>query len=178
MKWSQIILHPKEINQISEELTIELQQQQKKTITGTVIDIEGVPLIGVNIIEVGTTSNGTITDSNGEFSLQVEDNSTIHISYIGYLEQDISTSGRTTFDIVLLEDTRTLEEIVVIGYGVAKKSDLTGSVASVSGEELIKRNPINMEQGLQGLAPGVQVIRTSGSPDGGYCPYSRNCNYQ
>lgn len=167
VKGSQIILHPKEINQISEELTIELQQQQKKTITGTVIDIEGVPVIGVNIIEVGTTSNGTITDSNGEFSLQVEDNSTIHISYIGYLEQDISTSGRTTFDIVLLEDTRTLEEIVVIGYGVAKKSDLTGSVASVSGEELIKRNPINMEQGLQGLAPGVQVIRTSGSPDGG-----------
>ena len=145
-----------------EELAI-IAQQQKKKITGKVIDEAGMPIIGANIIEVGTT-NGTVTDVDGNFTLDVGDNAVIHISYIGYLEQSINTIGRTNFDIILREDTRALEEVVVIGYGTMKKSDLTGSVASVKGEALTGIPVRSASEALQGKVPGVTIMSTGGSP--------------
>ena len=90
-------------------------QQTRKTITGTVVDINGESVIGANIIEVGTPSNGTITDVNGRFTLIVSVDASVQISYIGYLSQTINTTGRTTFHITLVEDTQSLEEVVVVG---------------------------------------------------------------
>ena len=139
-------------------------QQQGKTITGKVVDVNGEPIIGANIIEVGTT-NGTVTDIDGNFSLKVADNATIRISYIGYLEQEINTAGKTSFNITLVEDTQALEEVVVIGYGVVRKSDLTGSVASLKSDDLAKMATFSPISALQGRAAGVHVIQSSGSPD-------------
>ncbi|MDN5291923.1 MAG: TonB-dependent starch-binding outer membrane protein SusC, partial [Anaerophaga sp.] len=113
-------------------------------------------------------TNGTVTDIDGNFSLKVADNATIRISYIGYLEQKINTAGKTSFNITLAEDTQALEEVVVVGYGTMKKSDLTGAVVSVSSDDMMKRNPINLGQGLQGAAPGVSVMMNSGSPTGDF----------
>ena len=138
-------------------------QQQKKQISGRVVDESGIPIIVANIIEVGTT-NGTVTDADGHFTLDVGDDAVIHISYIGYLEQSINTIGRTNFDITLREDTRALEEVVVIGYGTMKKSDLTGSVASVKGEALTGIPVRSAAEALQGKVPGVTIMSTGGSP--------------
>ncbi len=136
---NQIILSPKEKATETVSL-VEGVQQQQKTITGKVTDTNGEPIIGANIIEVGTT-NGTVTDIDGNFSLQVEDDAILHISYIGYLEQDINTTGKTSVNVVLQEDTKTLEELVVIGYGSVRKSDLTGSISTVK-TDAIKDEPI------------------------------------
>ncbi|MBP9031417.1 MAG: TonB-dependent receptor [Dysgonomonadaceae bacterium] len=161
---NQIILSPKEKAKEIVSL-VEGVQQQQKTITGKVTDSNGEPIIGANIIEVGTT-NGTVTDIDGNFSLQVEDDAILHISYIGYLEQDINTTGKTSVNVVLQEDTKTLEELVVIGYGSVRKSDLTGSISTVK-TDAIKDEPIQrMEQILQGRVSGVSVTNTSGAPDG------------
>ena len=142
---------------------IERSQQQKKNITGTVVDASGTPIIGANIVEAGTT-NGTITDVDGNFSLDVENNALIHISYIGYLEQNINTEGKRKFDIVLSEDTRALEDLVVVGYGTQKKLNLTGAVSSISADELIKRPSYSTANLLQGKIPGLQIIQQSGEP--------------
>ena len=107
------ILLSKEENISSEELSTLIAQQQKKQITGTVVDESGIPIIGANIIEQGTT-NGTITDIDGNFNLSIEDGAVIHVSYIGYLNQDIITSGRNNFNITLQEDTQTLDELIVV----------------------------------------------------------------
>lgn len=140
-------------------------QQQKKGISGTVIDETGTPVIGANIVETGTT-NGTVTDVDGKFVLTVEDNATIRISYIGYLEQIINTSGRNSFDIRLQEDAKSLEELVVVGYGTMRKRDLTGSVSSIK-EEDIHRSPVtSFDQAIQGKAAGVQVSQASSAPGG------------
>jgi TonB-linked SusC/RagA family outer membrane protein len=138
-------------------------QQQKKTITGTVVDAAGAPVIGANIIEAGT-SNGTVTDVDGRFSLSVDDNASIHISYIGYLEQDIHTERKTSFDITLLEDTKALDELVVIGYGTVRKSDLTGAVGSVVGSDIANRKTTQVSQALQGAMSGVLVTRNENAP--------------
>lgn len=140
---------------------------QNVTIEGTVTDTKGESLIGVNIIEVGATSNGTITDSEGKFKLTVAKDAVIRVSYIGYLSQDISVAGKASFNIVLEEDTKSLDEVVVIGYGVAKKSDLTGSVASVSAKQFKDQPVKRIEDILQGRTPGVQVTTLSGMPGGG-----------
>jgi TonB-linked SusC/RagA family outer membrane protein len=140
-----------------------IQQPAKKQITGRVVDAQGEAIIGANIIETGTT-NGTVTDVDGKFSLSVDNNATIHISYIGYLEQDINTAEKTIFDIVLQEDTRALDELVVIGYGTMKKSDLTGSVASVSSDELAAYPSLGATQALQGRAAGVMITSKNGEP--------------
>src|SRR5690606_24310624 len=114
MEGNHILLSKKE-NTNSEEVSTALAQQQKKQITGTVVDQAGDPVIGANIIEQGTT-NGTVTDIDGNFNLIVENDATIHISYIGYLDQIISTINRTSFNITLREDTQSLDELVVVGY--------------------------------------------------------------
>jgi TonB-linked SusC/RagA family outer membrane protein len=139
------------------------QQQQKRTITGTVVDAAGLPVIGANIIEVGTT-NGTVTNTDGKFSLSVADKATIRITYIGYLDQDVNTEGGTVFSISLAEDTRALDELVVVGYGLARKGDLTGSISSVQGADLINRSTQQLSTAMQGQVAGVQVTRSSGGP--------------
>jgi TonB-linked SusC/RagA family outer membrane protein len=138
-------------------------KQQKKQISGIVTDIQGEPIIGANIIEAGTT-NGTVTDINGNFVLNVADNATIRISYLGYIEQNISIAGKSSINITLKEDTQTLEDLVVIGYGSMKKRDVTGSITSITSEDITKKIPANVYEALQGQAPGVQVVMGSGQP--------------
>jgi TonB-linked SusC/RagA family outer membrane protein len=145
---------------------IRTAQQQKRTITGKVTDEAGEPVIGANIIEKGTT-NGTVTDVDGNFSLQVAENAVLQISYIGYLPQDINTSNKTTFNIVLVEDTKALEELVVIGYGTARKIDLTGSISSLGGDQLRMKSTPQLSSQMQGQMAGVQITRSSGDPSAG-----------
>ena len=137
--------------------------QQGKRVSGTVTDSYGEPIIGANIVEKGTT-NGTITDIDGKFSLQVADNAVLVITYIGFTRQEITLGNRTSVNITMEEDSKSLEEVVVVGYGVQKKANLTGSVDAVKGEELTRRPVVNTAQALQGLAPGVTITSNSGSP--------------
>ena len=137
---------------------------QTKTVTGTVVDEMGEPVIGANVIVVGTT-NGATTDIDGNFSIQdVANGASLRVTYIGYKEQIIPVAGKTQFSIALAEDRDELDEVVVIGYGTVKKRDLTGAVASVSGDKL-KANPVsNVAQALQGQLPGVSVTSQDGRP--------------
>ncbi|WP_286854239.1 SusC/RagA family TonB-linked outer membrane protein, partial [Proteiniphilum sp. UBA5259] len=138
-------------------------QQIKKTIIGVITDQKGESIIGANIVEVGTT-NGTVTDINGNFALRVEPDATIHISYIGYLSQDIYTSGRNTFKIVLEEDTKALEEVVVVGYGTQNKVTITGSISTISTAELTQSPVSNISNALAGRLPGLLSVQRSGQP--------------
>ena len=128
------------------------------------MDAAGVPLIGVNVLEKGTT-NGTITDFDGKFSLNVSSpNAKLVISYIGYVSQEVSVPKNGELKVVLKEDTETLEEVVVVGYGTQKKANLSGSVSSVDSEQLQNRPIQNVSSGLQGLMPGVTITGTNGAP--------------
>lgn len=133
-------------------------------ITGRITDTQGELLIGVNIMEKGT-SNGTITDVDGHYTLQVKDeNATIVFSYIGYNKQEIPLNGRTTLNVVLQEDSKSLEEVVVVGYGTQKKVNLTGAVASIDGNTLNDRPGYSVSQMIQGKVPGLTITPTSGRP--------------
>lgn len=165
MEGNHIILSTNKKESSETRTEIIAQQQQKKRISGTVLDESGQPIIGANIIEAGTT-NGTVTDMDGKFTLDVSDNATIRISYIGYLEQEVNTSGKNTLNITLIEDTQTLEEIVVVGYGVQKKVNLTGAVSNVQIDQLNKRTVAQTSSALQGLVPGVTITQRSGKPGG------------
>ncbi|BBD46388.1 TonB-dependent receptor plug (Precursor) [Petrimonas sp. IBARAKI] len=173
-------MHAKPIYSQDNKPTVEkdvlIQQQPlQKAITGKIIDEQGEPIIGVNIVEKGT-SNGTVTDVEGNFSLKVSSNAILQISYIGYLAQEIPTDRRNSFSIVLIEDTKTLEELVVIGYGMVKKSDLTGSVSSVKAEDINAFATSNVLQALQGRSSGVMVKQNSGSPGGAVSVRIRGTN--
>ena len=137
---------------------------QNRAIGGTVVDATGAPVVGAAVVVVGNTSIGAVTDLNGNFSLRVPAGSSISVTCIGYAEQVIPVGDQSNFRIVLQEDTEFLDETVVIGYGVQRKSDLTGSVASVRAEDLQNRSTSNAAAALQGKAAGVQVINTSGKP--------------
>lgn len=104
------------------------EQQQSISVTGTVVDQNGEPLMGVNVIEKGTT-NGTMTDMDGRFTLSVPGNATLQISYIGYTTEEVVVNNQTKLNITLKEDSQNLDELVVVGYGVVRKADLAGSVA-------------------------------------------------
>jgi TonB-linked SusC/RagA family outer membrane protein len=134
-------------------------------ITGTITDENGDPLPGVNIVIKGTTT-GTVTDVNGKFTIVVPDkNSTIQVSYVGYLPEDFVVGNRIEFNITLLPDITSLDEVVVIGYGTVKRRDLTGSVASVSAKQ-IKDVPVaSTAQAITGRLAGVQITTSEGSPD-------------
>ena len=136
------------------------------TVKGTVVsDSESEPLVGVAILEKGT-GNGTITDIDGNYSIQLKNNNaTLVVSYVGYTTQNISVNGRSKIDIRLVDDSKLLDDVVVVGYGVMKKSDLAGSVASVDREAMMKRAPVNIGQALQGAAAGVMVTAQDGAPD-------------
>lgn len=138
-------------------------EQQKKTITGRVIDEQGESIIGANIMETGTT-NGTVTDVNGRFILDVEVTAIIRISYIGYVAQDIPTVGKTTFEILLQEDLEALEEVVVVGYGTQKKVSVVGAISTITAAE-VKRVPApSLSQALVGKIPGLVSRQLSGEP--------------
>ena len=141
--------------------TTTLQQQQR--ISGTVTDEKGEPLIGVTIIIKGSTE-GTVTDANGNFSLPANVNDVLQFSYIGYIPQEIILRSLKTVQVLLREDSELLDEVVVIGYGTARKSDLTGSVSSLNGDRLNKQTNPNLSAQLQGQMAGVQVMRTTGDP--------------
>lgn len=131
-------------------------QQQKRQITGIVTDKDGEAIIGANIVEKGTT-NGTVTNIDGRFSLNVESDAAILISYIGYLMQEINIVGKTAIDVVLQEDTQALDELVVVGYGTMRKSDLTGSVVRADFEKFRDQPNISILQSLHGSVAGLNV---------------------
>lgn len=137
------------------------QDSPKKKISGIVIDEKGDAVIGASVTVKGSTT-GTITDLDGKFDLETNNNSTLQISYVGYLSQEVKVSNKTTFDIRLEEDTKTLQEVVVIGYGTLKRSDLTGAMASVDTKELTSKSTNNPAEALQGLVSGVTVQKTGG----------------
>lgn len=149
--------------QASELHALEVLQQAKRQIKGKVVDAAGETVIGANVLKKGTT-NGVITDIDGNFVLNVSSGATLEISYIGYVTQTIKVTNQTSLHIVLKEDSETLDEVVVVGYGTMKKSDLSGASVSV-GEDAIKGSVItNLDQSLQGRAAGVSAVSTSGAP--------------
>lgn len=141
-------------------------QQQAKTVTGTVTDVSGEPIIGANIRIKGTTT-GTITDIDGNFSIEAEPQSVIEVSYIGYLTQETVINNQKSIRFLLKEDTKTLDKVVVIGYGVQKKTDLTGSVANINTEKLNTQSNANIGQALQGKIAGVDIVSQGGAPGSG-----------
>ena len=140
--------------------------QQHRTIKGIVKDANGEPIIGANVIVKGNKTIGVITNLNGEFSLEVPSNATLQISYIGYLNKEVKVSGnQVSFNIQLEEDSKTLDEVVVVGYGTQKKANLTGAVSSVDFEEQTKSRPITtVSSALAGLSPGLQASSGSAMP--------------
>ncbi|MDD4437319.1 MAG: TonB-dependent receptor [Tissierellia bacterium] len=139
------------------------RQQQRRIINGKVKDEKGEAIIGANIKEHGTT-NGTISDVDGNFRLQINEDGILHISYIGYLSQDISTSGKTLFEIVLIEDRQTLDELVVVGYGTQSKKTLTGAIASIKNNEIINTKSTDFVNKLQGKIAGLNIRQNAGQP--------------
>lgn len=136
-------------------------QSSKKNVSGTIVDESGMPIIGANVIEKGTT-NGSITDSEGYFTLMVDPNSVLQITYIGYISQEVPVANQTILRIILKEDYQNLDEVVVIGYGTKAKSTVTGAVSTV-GEELFKSKPqANVINTLQGMIPNLQITRSGG----------------
>ena len=141
-------------------------QQSGKVVTGTIVDPSGMPVIGANVMVKGTT-NGTITDMDGKFSLEVEEGATLQISYIGYANQEIKVGNQKTLSIALKEDAEALDELVVVGYGTMKKSDLTGAVANVDQENIKNISTATIDQKLVGQIAGVQIQQVSGAPGSG-----------
>ena len=131
-------------------------------ILGTVTDDLGEPIIGASIVEKGNPQNGTITDFDGKFTIKVDEGTPIIISYIGYTSQEVN--ARNGMTIVLKEDAQTLQDVVVIGYGVQKKSVVTAAIAKVSSDDLDGTAPVRMDNALKGLAAGVNVTSSSGQP--------------
>lgn len=138
---------------------------QSITVKGTVKDNTGEPVIGASVVQKGT-SNGIVTDIDGNFTLDVPSNSTIVVSFIGYKTLEIPVAGKKLIDVTMKEDTEMLDEVVVVGYGQMKRSDLTGSVVSVSDAAIKKSVPTSIDQVLQGRAAGVQIQANTGMPGG------------
>lgn len=136
--------------------------QQSKKITGTVVDSQG-PIIGASVVVKGT-SNGIATDFDGNFTLNVNQGQTLVISYIGYLTQEVKIDGRGHYDITLKEDNALLDEVVVVGYGTMKKSDLAGASATMDEKAIKGANITNLDQSFQGRVTGVTAVQTSGAP--------------
>lgn len=149
---------------------------QDFTVSGTVTDSKGVPLAGASVLEKGTT-NGTQTDFDGNFTLGLSNgNASLVASYIGFATKELALNGRNTISITLEESTEGLDEVVVIGYGSVKKSDLTGSVSSVQADKLNMDSQASIEQVIQGRIAGVQVTQTSAEPGGGFSIRVRGTN--
>lgn len=147
----------------SNETSLEIVQQQIK-VSGVVKDSMGEPVIGASVVEKGT-SNGIITDINGNFSLSVTSGATLAISYIGYKTQEVQAVTGKVIDVTLKDDTEMLEEVVVVGFGTQKKVNLTGSVGIATAKELESRPVSSATQALQGLVPGLKITTSSGALD-------------
>ncbi len=139
------------------------KQSSSQKITGTIYDSKGETIVGATIVVVGT-QNGTVSDVNGKFSLEVTPNAQIQISFVGYVSQIINVDGRKSYEITLDEDTKELDEVVVVGYGVQKKVTLTGSVASLNGSEMIQTKTANITNSLTGRVSGLVVNARGGNP--------------
>ena len=137
---------------------------QNVTVKGKVTDSNGEPVIGATVILSSNQSVGTQTDLDGNYSISIPSNSSLIFSCVGYATQTVAVSGRSVIDVVLSEDSEFLEETVVIGYGVQKKSDVTGAIASVKESDLANRTSTDVAQALQGKAAGVQIVNSSGAP--------------
>jgi TonB-linked SusC/RagA family outer membrane protein len=150
---NKVILLAKKIDLIAQQIRI----------TGTVLDEKGEPLTGANVVEKGTT-NGIITDINGHFSLDISKDAILYISYIGYMGQEVAIKNQTNILITLKEDLQKLEEVIVIGYGVIRKSDLTGSVSRIGTDGLNNLPVSSIDKAIQGRVAGVHISSTGGSP--------------
>lgn len=143
------------------------ENSQEFTVTGTVTDNSGMPLLGATVIELDTDT-GTQTDFDGNFSLDVSSSSAVlKITYVGFLTKEVEVDGRKQLEITLEDDISSLDEIVVVGYGTQSKKDITGSISVVKGDDIAARNVTNVSNALQGAVAGVSVTRSSGSPGAG-----------
>ena len=152
--------HPLAVMAESNEAGMEIVQQQVK-VSGVVKDVTGEPVIGASVLEKGT-SNGIITDINGNFSLAVNPGATLVISYIGYKTQEVQAVAGKVINVMLKDDTEMLDEVVVVGFGVQKKVNLTGSVGIATAKEIESRPVTSATQALQGLVPGLKITTSSG----------------
>lgn len=159
----------------TESPMLQIAQQHLVRVEGQVLDSQGEPVIGATVREKGT-SNGVVTDVDGKFVLRVPATGKLQISYVGYSMQEISIGSQRNFQIVLKEDTELLDEVVVVGYGAVKKSDLTGAVASVSTKDLLKSAKTDAVGAMQGVLPGVQIQRSNNKPGGEYNILIRGLN--
>ena len=139
-------------------------QDAHRQIVGTVKDKNGEPIIGASIMIKGSRGQGTMTDAAGIFKLNVPDNSTIEVSYIGFITQETKVGNRKSFNIVLQEDKKILDEVVVVGYGNQRRVNIAGSVASVKGDDLIKSPVSTVSNALSGKMPGLVTLQSSGLP--------------
>ena len=155
-----ILINPTSKN--AKATTTKAVAQQQKRITGKVVDKNGEPIIGANVVVKGTT-NGTITDIDGNFTLEASDGALLDVSYIGYLNQEIKVGNQKQLAISLSEDTQNLDEVVVVGYGTQKKANLSGAVETVTSNMLQNRATNNIGVALQGLVPNLQVTPNGGS---------------
>lgn len=163
LKTNSMTLHTPLLKEIS---VTKNQKVVQKTVLGTVTDEKGVPLPGANILEKGTL-NGVQSDFDGNFSIDVSgENVILTVSYIGFATQEVESNGQSRISIVLVEDSAKLDEVVVVGYGVQKKSDITGSVSTVSEEKLQSIPTTNFSDAIQGRSSGVQVRQSGGDLDG------------
>jgi TonB-linked SusC/RagA family outer membrane protein len=138
---------------------------QNITVNGNVTDAQGEPIIGASVVVVGLSSAGTVTDPDGNFTLSVPSGSKLLVSYLGMIAREVQATSRTTMKILLEEDSQSLDEVVVIGYGYVKRKDLTGAVSSV-GENVLKNIPMtSTASAMTGRLAGVSVVTTEGSPD-------------
>lgn len=141
--------------------------QQAKKVTGNVSDAEG-PIIGASVVEKGTPGNGTVTDLDGNFTLNVKPGATIVITYIGYQKQEIAVGNQSNISVTMKTDDKTLDEVVVVGYGVQKKKLVTGSTIEVKGDDIQKMNTTQVLGALQSQTPGVNIQAASGQPGDGF----------
>ncbi|MCI5580920.1 MAG: TonB-dependent receptor [Phocaeicola plebeius] len=153
-------------NIIIKRITAGRQKGNSRKVSGVVKNSQGEPIIGANVSVKGT-SMGTITDINGNYELDIPNGSTISISYIGFLTQEIASHDKSVLDIVLKEDAKSLDEVVVVGYGTMKKSDLTGAITQVKAKDLPQTGNMSLGQMLTGKAAGMQVSLQSAQPGGG-----------
>ena len=135
---------------------------QKITVTGTVTDKEGEPLIGASVTDKSAPGHGAVTDLDGHYSISVDQQAILTFSYIGYDAQDIAVDGRTVVDVVLKENETLLDEVVVIGYGTQNRSKMSSSVATISSKDVVKQTSSNVASALQGRAAGVDVVQQGG----------------
>jgi len=167
------LISPKDLNVA--EKTAKTILQQQKVIKGTITDEQGKSLPGVNVLIKGT-NQGTVTDVNGKYTLSVASNATLVFSFMGYRKQDVSVAGKSIINVTMIEEAIRLKEVVAIGYGTVKKSDLTGSVGSVKIEAINSQTVQNPLMALTGVTSGVQVLQESGQPGSSFGVNIRGAN--